>query len=111
MLAVLLFAAAALGGLILAGLRLRDKPLPMGLALAHGGIAAAGLVALAVAVFGGGLAAELPLALFVVAALGGFGLFSSHLRGKALPIPVVVIHAGVAVVAFALLLVGMWGGA
>jgi phosphoribosylglycinamide formyltransferase 2 len=47
----------------------------------------------------------------ITAALGGFGLFSFHLRGKALPIPVVVIHAGVAVVAFVLLLVGMWGGA
>jgi hypothetical protein len=83
----------------------------MGLALAHGGLAAAGLVALAVEVFTADLAAGLPLALFVVAALGGFALFSFHLRQKALPIPVVVIHAGVAVVAFLLLVVGIWGGA
>jgi hypothetical protein len=74
MLVVLLFAAAAVGGLILAALRFREKPLPMGLALAHGGVAAVALVLLGVQVLGHGMAAQLPLALFVVAALGGFAL-------------------------------------
>jgi hypothetical protein len=43
--------------------------------------------------------------LFIVAALGGFGLFFHHLRKVALPIWLVVVHALVAVVAFVLLLV------
>jgi len=45
------------------------------------------------------------LGLFVVAALGGFALFSFHLRRQPLPTPVVFIHGLVAVVAFVLLLV------
>jgi hypothetical protein len=110
MLVVLLFGVAAVGGIILAALRLKDKPLPMGLALAHGGAAAAGLVVLAVSVLGSGLAAGLPLALFLVAALGGFALFSFHLRKKALPIPVMLVHGGVAAVAFVLLLLAVAGG-
>lgn len=110
MLVVLLFGAAAVGGLILASLRLREKPLPMGLALAHGGVAAVALVLLGVQVIAQGVAAQLPLALFVIAALGGFALFSFHVRGKALPIPVMAIHAAVAVVAFVLLVAGVLSG-
>jgi hypothetical protein len=109
MVAIVLFAAAALGGIILAVLRLLGKPLPLPLALVHGAAAAAGLVALAVAVLGSGLHAKVPLLLFVVAALGGFVLFSFHLRRKDIPVPVMLVHAIVAVVAFGLLLVGILG--
>lgn len=101
---IVLFAAAAGGGAVLAYLRLKDKPLPMGLALAHGAIAAAGLVALLVPVLSGeaeGGAA--PLGLFVVAALGGFFLFSFHVRKKPIPVLPMVAHAGIALVAFLLL--------
>ena len=45
------------------------------------------------------------LILFLVAALGGFGLFSFHLRKLALPIWIMVVHALVAVLAFVILLV------
>lgn len=107
--AALLFAIAAVGGLFLATLRLRGKPLPTGVALAHGAAAAAGLIALAVAVFGAGFHAQVPLALFVVAALGGFVLFAFHVLRKPIPVPAMLLHAGVAVVAFALLLVGLLG--
>lgn len=105
-LALVLFALAALGGLFLAYLRMTDKPLPMPVALVHGGVAAAGLVALLLAVLSGGAPdqAKVALGLFVVAALGGFYLFSHHLRKRQLPLGVVGIHGLVAVVAFVLLL-------
>ena len=81
----------------------------MGIALLHGALAASGLVALIVAVTGGGLSSQVTIALggFVIAALGGFFLFSFHLRGQALPIPVVVIHGFVAVVSFVILLLAI----
>jgi hypothetical protein len=105
--AAVLFAVAALGGITLATLHLRHKGLPMALALGHGLLAAAGLVVLIVAVVGGSTGNLLitSLALFVIAALGGFVLFSFHLRRQPLPTPVVFIHGLVAVVAFVLLLV------
>jgi hypothetical protein len=74
----------------------------------HGGAAASGLIALIVVIANGGAAggAKVGLALFLVAALGGFFLFSKHLRQAALPIPVVIVHAIVAVAGFVTLLVG-----
>ena len=110
MIAIVLFAAAAIGGVVLAVLRLQGRTLPTSLALVHGAAAAAGLVALIFAVFVSGLHAKVPTLLFVIAALGGFVLFSFHLRRKSIPISVMLIHAGVAVVAFALLVVGLYGG-
>ncbi len=105
MVAIVLFALAALGGILLAILRLRGREvLPLGLAVVHGLVAAAGLVALIWAVVGAGLAAKLPLGLFVVAALGGFVLFAFQLRNRAIPIGVMVVHALVAVAGFLLLL-------
>jgi hypothetical protein len=110
--AALLFAVAALGGITLATLHLRHKGLPMPLALGHGLLAAAGLVVLILAVVGGsaGSMVKVSLALFVLAALGGFLLFSFHLRRKSLPTPVVLIHGLVAVIAFLLLIVSMVRG-
>jgi ABC-type transport system involved in cytochrome c biogenesis permease subunit len=111
MLPIILFGIAAVGGLTMAILRLRkpENPLPIGLALAHGALAAAGLVALILAVVGAGTAApdllKASLVIFVVAALGGFFLFSFQLRKKPIPVGVMVIHALAAVTAFALLLV------
>jgi hypothetical protein len=109
---VVLFALAALGGAFMASLVFRGKPHPpMGIAIGHGLLAAAGLVTLLFAVMGGqapGLA-KAALVIFVIAALGGFTLFAMHLQRKALPKPVVAIHGLVAVTAFALLLVAILG--
>jgi hypothetical protein len=103
-LALLLFAVAAVGGLILATLHFRGKDRPWPLAILHGLLAASGLVVLFLAVRNGGPGhSQLALGLFVVAALGGFLLFAYHLQKKRLPSLVVVIHAGVAVAAFAIL--------
>lgn len=102
--AIILFALAAAGGAVMAAMRLRGRPtLPLGLALAHGALAAAGLVALIWAV-ASGLSAKTPLVLFVIAALGGFALFSFQIRNKAIPVGVMMVHALVAVLAFVLLL-------
>jgi membrane protease YdiL (CAAX protease family) len=108
-LTLVLFAVAALGGLVLASIRLRGKNPPLALALVHGAVAAAGLVALIVAVLHAGASAFLPriaLALFVIAALGGFVLFATHLRKKNIPVPLMLIHAVVAVGGFVTLLIG-----
>lgn len=104
--AILLFAAAAVGGLVIARMRFKGKPYPpMGLALVHGAAAAAGLLTLLVLVVNGQAAGETaPLVLFIIAALGGFGLFFHHLRKAPLPIWLVVVHAVVAVIAFLMLL-------
>jgi hypothetical protein len=104
--ALLLFALAAVGGLVIARMRFKGKPYPpMGLALVHGAAAAAGLLTLIALVVNGQAAGETtPLVLFIIAALGGFGLFFHHLRKAPLPIWLVVVHAAVAVIAFLLLL-------
>jgi len=112
--AAILFAIAALGGIIMAMIRLsgRDHP-PMWIAIIHGLFAAAGLVMLLTVVFGTAAARSIQIALllFVVAALVGFALFYHHLKGRPLPIPTMVIHALIAVVAFIILIVVLFGAA
>lgn len=104
--ALILFGAAAAGGLVLAGLRFSGRPYPpLSLALVHGALAVAGLIALIAGM--GSVAGDTPkvaLVLFVLAAAGGLGLFFHHLRHIALPRWLVVVHALVAVGAFLLLL-------
>ena len=109
--ALVLFAIAAVGGLVLATIRFRGKPYPpLGLALVHGGAAAAALIALIVGI---SQAASTPnavttaLVLFLVAAVAGFVLFSNHLRKIALPQGLIVAHALVAVAAFLILLMAV----
>ena len=105
--ALVLFGLAALGGLVLAAIRVSGRPYPpLALALVHGGAAAAGLTALILAVAKAGAPdlAKVSLALFLGAAIGGFILLSHHLRKLALPIWLVVVHALVAIVALVLLL-------
>lgn len=97
-----LFALGAVTGLYLAVQHFRGQPLSWGAALAHGAFGASGLVVLAWALSKSGFAGlgAVALGVFVVAALGGFGLVSFHLRGRRLPSAVVVIHALAAVAAF-----------
>jgi glucose uptake protein GlcU len=108
--ALVLFALAALGGIYMATVRFRgaERP-PTAIALVHGAAAAAGLIALIVAVAEAGApaAARTALVVFIIAALGGFFLFAQHMQKKALPIPVIVIHALVAVAGFVVLLVAV----
>lgn len=110
-LALVLFALGAIGGSILASMRFAGRQLPMPLALLHGALGAAGIVSLLLAVLGDGSpgTARTALILFIVAAVGGFVLFSFHLRKRELPTGVVVVHGLVAVAAFLVLLVGVIG--
>ena len=103
--AVILFLIAAVGGLYMATRIFGGFVPPMAAALAHGALAASGLVlvimaamapdALPMVKYGAG-------ALFV-AALGGFFLLSFHLRKVPHPKGVVVLHALLAVTGVALL--------
>lgn len=112
--AAVLFAVAALGGATMAAQRLRGRETPSGtVATLHGVAAAAALVVYALALLGADSPPALgvvAIVLFVVAALGGATLlFGSHLRGRALPVWLVLVHGGIAVVAFVLLLVAIVG--
>ena len=107
--AILVFAIGAIGGLVLASHVLRGRIAPWALSLLLMALGATGLILTALVVFGGSDAGKgiIPIALIilVVAALGGFYLASIHARKVVAPKGVVVLHAGIAVVGF-LLLVG-----
>jgi hypothetical protein len=111
-LAALLFGFAALGGLTLAAIRLKGTPIPpTWLALGHGGVAVAGLGVLiytAVTQVVPTLAI-LSLGGFMLAALGGATLFVGfHLKGKPLPILLVLGHGVIAVTSLVLLLLAIY---
>ncbi len=112
--ALLLFAFAAVGGLLLTAFRLRRGATPpVGLALVHGRAAASGLLVLLGAVGQGGFSGAPAWAttLFVVAAVGGFVLFGGHLRGRLIGLPLMLAHAGIAVAGFLTLLFAWASGA
>jgi hypothetical protein len=104
--AVIVFAVAALGGLVLASYVLQGRLAPWALSLLHAGLGAIGLLLVIYAAITTGIshAAMIALVILVVAALGGFYLASIHLRNQVAPRSVVFIHAGVAVVGFLTLL-------
>jgi len=106
--AVALFTLAALGGLLMAGIRFGGKRNPPAwLAMLHGLLAAAGLTLLAYAAFTTGVpsTAQLALLLFLVAA-GGGAVLSLAYKWKQILLPgwLVAVHATAAVLAYALLL-------
>jgi hypothetical protein len=109
-----LFAIAAVGGLVMAAIRFGGKPTPPSwLAMLHGLLAGAGLTLLAYAY----CTATVPalaawaLLLFLIAGAGGVALnLGFHLKAMALPIWLVVVHAAIAVVGFVLLAIAAWGG-
>jgi hypothetical protein len=107
---LVLFALAALLGLAVARQIFQRKPTSKGVAVAHGACGAAGLVALILqAVKSPSTLLITAIGLFVVAALGGMLVFVNDLRGKVGPIGLVVIHALVAVVGVALVVVAALG--
>lgn len=108
--ALIIFGIAALGGLILASSVLRGKTAPWALSVLHALLGATGIVILLVAAASHNWAAQLSaaLGLFVVAAIGGSYLASFHWRKIPTPKAVVIIHAGLAVTAFLILLAGFF---
>lgn len=104
--ALIIFAVAALGGMVLAAHVLRGKFAPWVVSILHALLGASGLLLLAMAVLSGTASgrATVALVILVAAALGGFYLATMHLRGKIAPKTVVLIHASVAVAGFVTLL-------
>ena len=105
--AAILFGIGALGGLLMAALRLRgmDRP-PAFMAVAHGLLGGAALTLLIYAEFtlGIGPLAQFALAVLLVAALLGLWInLRFHANQLALPISAVVVHALVAVAGFGVL--------
>ncbi len=106
---IVLFAIAAIGGVTLVWLKFSGKDLPWFVIIGHGLFAAAGLVALiANVVQNSGIALmNVCLILFLIVAVGGFTLFSFQLRKKALPNAIILVHGGVAVISFLLLIIAV----
>ena len=107
-----LLAIAALGGLVMAGIRFAGKPHPpTSLAMLHGFLAAAAVTLLlyAAATIGLPSMALTALVLFLIAAVGG-AILNLNYHWKMLPLPkwLVVVHAVVAVLGFLLLLAATW---
>ncbi len=109
--AVIIFAVAAAGGLVLASQVLGGKLAPWPLSIVHALLGATGLIILIMMVLNGTGAGRITaaLAILVVAALGGFYLAALHAKQQIAPKGVVIVHAGVAVVGFLTLLSVMLG--
>ncbi|HMG92883.1 MAG TPA: hypothetical protein VK589_22655 [Chryseolinea sp.] len=102
---ILLFAVAAVFGIVLIIPVLQGKTPAKGLVFTHGGIAALALVMLLLRYFNEpGSVPQWSVILFVIAALGGFVLLASHLRKNTVPKSLALVHASAAVVAFLILL-------
>jgi len=102
---LVLFAVTAVLGLTVAVQIFKKRETSKAAALAHGAIAAVGLVLLIVyAMHNAHPWLTTAIVLFVVAALGGAVVFVNDLRKKPGPVALVVIHALVAVVGVVLVL-------
>jgi hypothetical protein len=108
-----LLGITALGGLVMAGVRLKGTARPPDwLAMLHGLLAGAALTLLIYAAWSVGIPmlAKYALAVLVVAALGGVYInLNYHAKMQALPIMLVIGHALIAVVGFVLLLMSVIG--
>ena len=106
-----LLTVTALGGLSMAVIRFaRDANPPSWLAMLHGLLAGAALTLLLYAYFTVGLPtlACWALLLFLAAAAGGAFLnLNFHWKLQPLPKPIVLVHAGVAVLGYGLLAVAV----
>jgi hypothetical protein len=111
--AAIVLGLAALGGLVLAGIRLSGTPRPpTAFALGHGAVAAVGLGLLIYAAISPGIPglAQVALGVLILAALGGAAIFLLfHLQGQALPIPLVIGHGLTALAGLVILLVSIYG--
>jgi hypothetical protein len=107
--AIYCFAAAAVGGLLLALRILSQQRAPLALALLHGGAGAAGLALLALVVLTGEGFSAPALALTILGgnALIGLYLFSRHLGKRRWPKAVVVLHGLAAAIGLGILIVSV----
>lgn len=107
---VILFALAAVLGAVLINKVLKDKETPKAVVYSHGAAAATALVLLIIAYTNqGDSMLMISILIFVVAALGGFVMFSRDITDKPIPKWLAVIHAVAAVTGFLLLLIAVFG--
>lgn len=107
---IVLFALAAVAGLILISAIIGKRETPKAVVIIHGLLAATGLIILLLfAMDNAENKPKLALGFFVVAALGGFYLFYRDLKGKAGPVALAVLHAALAVTGFGILLFFAFG--
>ena len=109
--AAILLGIGAVGGMVMAAIRLKgtERP-PSSFAMAHGVAAASGLTLLVYSWFTAGIPqlAQVATIVLVIAALGGTYInLQFHAKMKALPIALVVGHATIAAVGFVLLLLAL----
>ena len=110
--AVVLLAIAALGGLLMAGMRFSGRPHPPTLiTMVHGLVAASGLTLILYAAFTAGLPGGgwLGLVLLLVAVLGGLVLnLRYHWERLELPVWLILVHAAVAAIGLVVLALAVW---
>ena len=105
--AILLFAIAAIFGLIILTAILQDRPTPKPAVFAHGPIAATGLILVLFYLYYGPKDSLLitSAVLFILAALGGLTLFSIDMTNRRIPKLMAVGHPILAVIALATLII------
>jgi hypothetical protein len=112
--AAILLGIGALGGVVMAAIRLKVAPRPpSSLAMVHGVLAAAGLTLLVYSWCTVGIAplAKLATSVLLVAALGGtYVNLRYHSQMQPLPVPLIVGHAAIAAVGFVILLFAIFQG-
>ncbi|MBL4606421.1 MAG: hypothetical protein JKY01_01140 [Pseudomonadales bacterium] len=98
-LALGLFICAFIGGLFMALKFSQEEEIPLAISLAHGGAAAAGLVVLFMLVSdGGGMASNIALAAYILAASGGISMFiMGRVLKKSVPGLMITGHALIAI--------------
>jgi hypothetical protein len=110
-LATITLVFAAIGGVIMLTIRLSGRPRPpMWLAIAHGSLALFGVGLLAgwYAAYGLPPLARVALGVFLLAAIGGATLFAGfHLRGRPLPVALVLGHGLFALTGLTLLILAL----
>src|SRR5919202_1300629 len=103
--AIAFFALAAILGLILLSSILRSKETPKGVAIGHGLLAATGLVLLIIYSTSHTPRPIESVILFVIAATGGFIVFSRDITNKPVPKWLAIVHGLIAVTGFVFLLI------
>lgn len=110
--AAILFGIGALGGLVMAGIRLKGAPRPPALfAMAHGLLGAAGLTLLIYFAVTVGLPPLAQIATGVLALAAAGGVFINlryHSQMLPLPIPLIIVHGLLAAGGFVLLLMALF---
>lgn len=99
LLALILLSVTAVGGATLLSLRLMGKELPMALALMHGSLGLIGLTVLTFQFFGGSAPGSLAAAALVLLSIAGFGgavVFTMHAQHERVSWPLTLAHATIA---------------